>query len=92
MSLMDGLALGPMLAQPIRGLSTGTQRKLWLAAALSAGTPVVLLDEPLNALDAASRGWLLDHLDLQAQTAQRAWLVASHLAPAQNPQMRIVDL
>lgn len=89
---LDGLVLNPMLSQPIRALSTGTQRKLWLTAALCAGTPVVLLDEPLNALDAASRDWLLDHLDAQASASQRAWLIASHLPPGHSAELQVIDL
>jgi ABC-type multidrug transport system ATPase subunit len=75
-----GLSLQPFCRQRLRALSTGTQRKVWLAAACAVGAPVVLLDEPLNALDAPSLAWLLSCLGA-AHEGQQAWLVASHLRP-----------
>jgi ABC-2 type transport system ATP-binding protein len=78
---LDALALRPHLATRIAALSTGTQRKVWLAAALSAGTRVRLLDEPLNALDAAARDHLLACLARAAGDRGTVWLVASHQAP-----------
>lgn len=77
-SHVAGFALVPHLRAPLRTLSTGTQRKVWLTAALSAGTAVTLLDEPVNALDAASLGHLLSAMAQRAADASRAWIVASH--------------
>ncbi len=73
-----GLGLKAHLHQRLSALSTGTQRKVWLAAALAAGTAVVLLDEPLNALDPNSLVYLLTVLAQKAFEAQQAWVVASH--------------
>lgn len=78
-ALLDALALTPQLAQRVGALSTGTQRKLQLAAAAVAGTAGVLLDEPLNALDQAARPCVLALLD-EARQGPRIWLVASHEA------------
>ena len=50
---------------------TGTPRKVWLAAALAAGTSVVLLGEPLSALDAATAFIVASHESLGA-AAERA--------------------
>jgi ABC-2 type transport system ATP-binding protein len=75
---VTGFGLQPFLAKPLQALSTGTQRKVWLAAALSVGTPLVLLDEPLNALDVASLDHLHGQLADRAARATQAWLVASH--------------
>ncbi len=75
---LDALGLAPFLGTPLAALSTGTQRKVWLAAALCAGTAAVLLDEPLNALDAASLVHVLAQLLHAAGDARRAWVVASH--------------
>jgi ABC-type multidrug transport system ATPase subunit len=72
------LGLTPFMSARLRELSTGTQRKVWLAAAFAVGSPVVLLDEPLNALDAASLRHVLAQLECCAADAQRAWIVASH--------------
>jgi ABC-type multidrug transport system ATPase subunit len=72
------LGLSPFMGTRLRELSTGTQRKVWLAAAFAVGTPVVLLDEPLNALDAASLQHVLAQLARCAADTQCAWIVASH--------------
>ena len=73
-----GFSLQPHLRSPLRTLSTGTQRKVWLTAALSAGAGVTLLDEPVNALDAASLDHLLGTLAQWSRDATRVWIVASH--------------
>lgn len=73
--------LGPHLQARLSALSTGTQRKVWLSAALAAGTAAVLLDEPLNALDAASLAHLQQALAAAAASGRQAWVVASHEAP-----------
>ncbi|WP_161974551.1 ABC transporter ATP-binding protein [Piscinibacter terrae] len=75
-----GFGLAPHLHSPLRTLSTGTQRKTWLTAALCAGTPVTLLDEPLNALDAASLMHLRSSLARHASEGLRVWIVATHEA------------
>lgn len=72
------LALSPHLDRPLHALSTGTQRKVWVTAALCAGTPVTLMDEPLNALDATSLQHIRQTLTVCAQDTQRAWVLTSH--------------
>lgn len=88
---LDGFGLQPFLGARLSELSTGTQRKVWLAAALAAGTAVVLLDEPLNALDAASLQHLRAQLARCAADGEHAWLVASH-EPVAGPGDRVVPL
>jgi len=78
-----GFGLAPFLGKRLSELSTGTQRKVWLCAALAAGTGVVLLDEPLNALDAASLEHLLTQLAAAARSTQQAFVVASHEPPGE---------
>lgn len=78
-ALLDALSLGPVLDQRIQALSSGTQRKLQLAAAAVAGTAGVLLDEPFNALDAGSKP-CVHALLREALKGPRVWLVASHEA------------
>ncbi len=75
---LQGFGLVPHLGKRLATLSTGTQRKVWLSAAFAAQTPVVLVDEPLNALDAASLTWLRSALDGCATRSDQAWLIASH--------------
>lgn len=91
----QAFGLAPHLGTPLAALSTGTQRKVWLAAALAAGTRLRLLDEPLNALDTASLACLQGQLALAAQQRDTLWLVASHeapLPPGTAAQARVLDL
>jgi len=73
----EGFALGPHLHKPMFMLSTGTRRKVWLAAALTSTCPLTLLDEPAGALDAASRDYLAHALGALAHQRERAIVVAS---------------
>ena len=79
-----GFGLAPHLDMRLARLSAGTQRKVWLAAALVANTAAVLIDEPVNALDAASLAHLHRVLLRCAADAAHAWVVTSHepLGPA----------
>jgi ABC-type multidrug transport system ATPase subunit len=89
---VEGLGLRPFLRPRIAQLSSGNQRKVWLVAALAAGTPVVLLDEPFNALDASSSAWLHGALARRAAAAAQAWVVASHEAPAAGAPSVVEEL
>jgi ABC-type transport system involved in cytochrome c biogenesis ATPase subunit len=46
-ALIDGFGLQPHLDKPLYMLSTGSKRKVWLSAALAAGAPLTLIDQPL---------------------------------------------
>lgn len=81
----DNFGLRPFIGARLSELSTGTQRKVWLAAALAAGTSVVLLDEPLNALDSPSLAHLHQALGQAAGSGRQAWVIASHEAPLPAP-------
>jgi molybdate transport system ATP-binding protein len=54
------LALGPVLDQPLRSLSTGEMRRLLLARGLLRNPRLLILDEPFDGLDAAMRQRLAD--------------------------------
>ena len=90
---VEGFELHPFLNSPLSTLSTGTQRKVWLAITLCAGTPVTLLDEPFNALDAKSSAHLQSALMECAQDHSRAWIVASHEElDAVSPLVTVLDM
>lgn len=89
---LEGLGLHPQLDVPIGRLSTGTRRKVWLLAALAAGTPAVLLDEPLNALDEGCAAHLRACLGDEARRRRRCWLVASHEMPLGDPACATVQI
>lgn len=77
---VQAYGLAAHLASPIARLSSGTRRKVGLAAALSCGGQVLLLDEPLNALDAASQAHLLQALAQRAARDDLITVVVSHEA------------
>ena len=76
-ALVEGFALGPHLEKRMYMLSTGSRRKVGLAAALASGRPLTLLDDPVGALDAASVRCLWTALAGLAERDDRAIVIAS---------------
>lgn len=83
--LVEGLALAPHLEKSLHMLSTGTKRKVFLAAAFASGAVVTLLDEPFAALDKSSAGLVLELLEEAASHQSRVWLVADYTPPRGVP-------
>ncbi|MEI7783830.1 MAG: ATP-binding cassette domain-containing protein [Betaproteobacteria bacterium] len=90
--LSAGLALEPHLTKPLYQLSTGSRRKVFIAATLARHAPLALLDQPFTALDAPSISFLLAHFRALADSGQRALLVADYLPPEGVPLAATVDL
>ena len=78
---IGGLSLMPHMDKTLHMMSTGTRRKVLLAAALAAQAPVTLLDQPFKALDRPSINYLLDVLAEAARQPGRAWVVADYEEP-----------
>ncbi len=76
--LIEGLGLQPHLAKPIYMLSSDTKRKVWLAAAFSAGASVTLLDDPFAALDKASVLFVTRQMQRAALDPNRALIVTHY--------------
>jgi ABC-2 type transport system ATP-binding protein len=76
-ALVEGFSLTPHLEKPMYMLSTGSKRKVWLAAALASGRALTLLDEPTAALDANSICFLWRTLSESAGRDDRAIVIAS---------------
>lgn len=76
-ALVQGFGLEPHMAKPLYMLSTGSRRKVWLAAALASGRALTLLDEPAAALDSGSVRCLWQALADMAARRERAVVVAS---------------
>ncbi len=83
--LVAGLSLAPHQDKALYMLSTGSKRKVWLAAAFASGAAVTLLDEPFAALDKASINLVLELLHDAATHTTRAWVVADYEAPRGVP-------
>jgi ABC-type multidrug transport system ATPase subunit len=90
--LVAGLSLAQHIEKPMYMLSTGSKRKVWLAAAFASGAAVTLLDEPFAALDKTSIGFVLELLQDAANHTTRAWVVADYEAPAQVPLVAVIAL
>jgi ABC-type Mn2+/Zn2+ transport system ATPase subunit len=78
---MEGLSLTPHLDKALYMLSTGSRRKVFMAAALASQAAVTLLDQPFVALDRPSITYLLGVLADAAKNTDRAWVVADYVAP-----------
>jgi len=91
-SLVDGFALTPHLHKPMYMLSTGSKRKVWLAAALASGRALILLDEPTAALDAASIRCLWAALSTRGQQDGQAIVVASFERIDRVPLAGLIEL
>lgn len=77
---LEALGLTPHLDKPLYALSTGTRRKLRLAAGLASGAALTLFDDPMAALDRRSVAHVLDRLEAlaSADSASRIVVVAQH--------------
>lgn len=90
--LIKGLFLAPHLDKPLYMLSTGSKRKVWLAAAFASVAAVTLLDQPFAALDKASIGFVMELLADAAKHPARAWLLAHYEAPGDVPLAATIEL
>ena len=88
----NGLNLEEHLHKQLFMLSTGSKRKVFLAAAMASGAQVTLLDDPFAALDAASIRFVSVWLNAAASASNRAWVIAGHVAPDGLPLAQVIDL
>lgn len=82
----EGLGLTPHLDKPMWHLSTGSLRKLGIAAALASGARLTLIEEPVAALDHQSVLYLSQALDalgeeLAEQPDPPRWVIVAHWEP-----------
>jgi len=76
-AVLDRLDLGPLADRPIGRLSGGQQQRALLARALAQGADLLLLDEPLSAVDAETTDAIYAVMaDLRA--AGKTLVVATH--------------
>jgi ABC-2 type transport system ATP-binding protein len=88
-TLVEGFSLQPHIEKPMYMLSTGSKRKVWLAAALASSRPLVLLDEPEGALDARSIVCLWKTIGSLAARPGHAIVIASSARLEHVPQIAL---
>ena len=89
---IEGLSLAPHLDKNIFILSTGSKRKLYLAAAFASGAALTLLDTPFAALDKVSIRFALTLLAEAAQDNSRLWVLADYAQPDGMTLPTLIDL
>lgn len=82
----EGFQLAPHLGKPLCHLSTGTLRKLGIAAALASGARLTVIEEPVAGLDAESIRYLSQALDvlgedLASSPDEPRWIIVAHWEP-----------
>jgi ABC-type Mn2+/Zn2+ transport system ATPase subunit len=90
--VVEGLYLAPHVDKPMYMLSTGSKRKVYLAAAFASGAALTLLDSPFAALDKPSIGFVMALLHEAAKHPARAWVVAHYDGLGDVPLVNTVDL
>ena len=90
--LIEGLSLSEFLDKPLYMLSTGSKRKVWLAAAFASNADVALLDDPFAALDKPSVRFVTEVLRKFATQTKRAIVITGYSAPDNLPLAGLIDL
>ena len=90
--LIEGLSLTEFLDKPLYTLSTGSKRKVWLAAAFASHPDVALLDDPFAALDKPSIHFVTELLRGVATQRERAIVISGYEAPGSLPLAGLIDL
>lgn len=94
---VEGFGLAPHLRKTMDQLSSGSQRKVLLAAALASGAALTLIDEPVAALDKASISYLFQALKQEAMAPRvsgpgRALVLAHYELLQELPLRNVVTL
>ena len=86
------LGLEPHLNKPLYMLSTGSKRKVWIAAGFASTAQLTLIDEPYAALDGTSSRAVTELLLAASQHKTRMCLIADYQAPDANTGIRLASV
>ena len=91
-TLIEGLSLTEFMDKPLYMLSTGSKRKVWLAAAFASKASVALLDDPFAALDKPSIRYVIELFQGIGSQAARAVVISGYGAPDNLRLAGVIDL
>lgn len=83
--LAERLQIASLLRRPTRALSGGETQRIALLQTLLSPASILLLDEPLSAVDAALQSVVLDVLQEEAARNRRICLIAAHKPFSTHP-------
>jgi zinc transport system ATP-binding protein len=89
---IDVVGLSGQRRLPVSRLSGGQQRRALVARGLAGGAKVLILDEPLAGVDAASQTALADTLHVLAEAGTTIVIVLHELGPIQPLVTRVVAM
>jgi len=91
-ALLEGLSLTPHVEKKLFMLSTGSKRKVYLAAAFAAGAAVTLLDDPFASLDKGSINFVCVTLNALSKRGGQVWLASFYEIPTDIVALASIDL
>ena len=87
-----GLALDAHLEKQFFMLSTGSKRKVWLAAALSSGCTITLLDDAFAGVDKLSIQFFITALNRTLAESRQAWIISTYHQLEDLENLHTIDL
>jgi ABC-type multidrug transport system ATPase subunit len=91
-ALIEGLSLSEHIDKALYMLSTGSKRKVWIAAAIASGAELILIDDPFAALDKPSIRFITQLLQVASKETTRAWVISGYEAPEGVNLAQLINL